>query len=154
MIVDGKIGKLKGLMEHNDRRGLECYLEKHNKYSTLEAKEIVSQQKKTNLTINPKLLGNVQERRRWVKHYIYPWLPAKWLFRFIWMYGIRLGFLDGFTGFRFCLFISTPHTNGAADYKKLQTPTFSTFPNQKRGLHPPPNKIFLTSPQHRAKTFF
>ncbi len=107
MIVDGKIGKLKGLMEHNDRRGLECYLEKHNKYSTLEAKEIVSQQKKTNLTINPKLLGNVQERRRWVKHYIYPWLPAKWLFRFIWMYGIRLGFLDGFTGFRFCLFIST-----------------------------------------------
>lgn len=107
MIVDGEIGKLRGLMEHNDRRGLECFLEKHNRYSTLEAREIVSQTEYADKTISPKLLGNVQERRRWVKHYIYPWLPAKWLFRFIWMYGIRLGFLDGLTGFRFCLFIST-----------------------------------------------
>ena len=107
MIVDGDISKLRGLMEHNDRRGLECYLEKHNKYSTLEAKEIVSHPEKSERTISPKLLGNVQERRRWVKHYIYPWLPAKWLFRFVWMYGIRFGFLDGLTGLRFCLFIST-----------------------------------------------
>ncbi|MDP7005592.1 MAG: glycosyltransferase [Phycisphaerales bacterium] len=107
MLVEGKIGKLRGLMEHNDRRGLECYLDKHNKYSTLEAREIVSKPKKNENTIEPKLFGNVQERRRWVKHFIYPWLPGKWLFRFIWMYGIRLGFLDGLTGLRFCLFIST-----------------------------------------------
>ena len=41
MIVDGKIGKLRGHMEHNDRRGLSRYLSKYNQYSTLEAKEII-----------------------------------------------------------------------------------------------------------------
>ena len=107
MIVDGKIGKLEGHMEHYDRRGLECYLDKHNKYSTLEAKEIVSQHMSTENTIDAKFFGNIQERRRWVKHNIYPWLPLKWLFRFVWMYFVRLGFLDGVTGFRFCLLIST-----------------------------------------------
>ena len=107
MIVDGKIGKLKGHMEHYDRRGLECYLDKHNKYSTLEAKEIISQHISADKTIDARLFGNIQERRRWVKHNIYPWLPVKWLFRFIWMYFVRLGFLDGATGFRFCLLIST-----------------------------------------------
>ena len=107
MIVDGKIGKLRGHMEHNDRRGLSRYLSKYNQYSTLEAKEIILQPEKDEFTIEAKLFGDVQQRRRWVKRYVYPWLPAKWLFRFIWMYGIKLGFLDGLTGFRFCLFIST-----------------------------------------------
>jgi acetyltransferase-like isoleucine patch superfamily enzyme/glycosyltransferase involved in cell wall biosynthesis len=107
MIVDGKIGKLRGHMEHNDRRGLSRYLSKYNQYSTLEAKEIILQPEKDEFTIEAKLFGDVQQRRRWVKRYVYPWLPAKWLFRFIWMYGIKLGFLDGITGFRFCLFIST-----------------------------------------------
>jgi glycosyltransferase involved in cell wall biosynthesis len=107
MIVDGKIGKLAGHMEHFDRRGLECYIEKHNYYSTLEAKEIIDQPTKEGLTIAPRLLGDVQERRRWVKRNIYPWLPAKWFFRFIWMYFVKVGFLDGLTGLRFCLFIST-----------------------------------------------
>jgi acetyltransferase-like isoleucine patch superfamily enzyme/glycosyltransferase involved in cell wall biosynthesis len=107
MIVDGKIGKLRGHMEHNDRRGLELYLSKYNQYSTLEAKEIIDQPVKGSFTIEGKLFGNVQQRRRWVKRNIYPWLPTKWLFRFIWMYGIKLGFLDGITGLRFCLFIST-----------------------------------------------
>ena len=43
MIVDGSIGYLKGHLEHYDRRGLEEYMAKHNKYSTLEAREIVRQ---------------------------------------------------------------------------------------------------------------
>lgn len=107
MLVDGKIGKLRGHMEHNDRRGLELYLSKYNLYSSLEAKEIIDQPQKDEHTITAKLFGDVQQRRRWVKRYVYPWLPAKWLFRFIWMYGIKLGFLDGITGLRFCLFIST-----------------------------------------------
>tara|TARA_X000001036_G_scaffold86407_3_gene78455 strand:- start:4748 stop:6019 length:1272 start_codon:yes stop_codon:yes gene_type:complete len=107
MVVDGKIGKLKGHMEHYDRRGLECYLEKHNKYSTLEAKEIIIQPEKTGITIDGKFFGSVQERRRWIKHNIYPWLPAKWFFRFFWMFILRAGFMDGLTGFRFCMLVST-----------------------------------------------
>jgi glycosyltransferase involved in cell wall biosynthesis len=107
MVVDGSVGYLKGHMEHNDRRGLEVYMDKHNKYSTLEAREIVRQMRQGQQTgFDAKLFGGPLQRRRWIKHVIYPKLPAKWLFRFVWMYVLKLGFLDGVAGLRFCLFIS------------------------------------------------
>ena len=80
---------------------------KHNRYSTLEAKEILQQESKHDETIDAKILGNAQQRRRWIKRHIYPRLPAKWLFRFLWMFLLRFGFLDGLNGLRFCLFISS-----------------------------------------------
>ncbi len=107
MVVDGEIGKLKGHMEHWDRRGLEEYMAKHNKYSTLEAKEILRQSTTEDSTIDAKFFGNAQQRRRWIKRHVYPKLPLRWVFRFFWMYILKLGFLDGITGFRFCLFISS-----------------------------------------------
>ena len=107
MVVEGITGSLKGHMEHWDRRGLEPYMAKHNHYSTLEAKEILRQSKTANETIDASLLGTAQQRRRWIKRHIYPKLPARWLFRFFWMYILRFGFLDGITGLRFCLFISS-----------------------------------------------
>ncbi len=109
MLVDGPEGYLKGHMEHNDRRGLEEYMAKHNKYSTLEAREIFRVMTGENAKsehLDAKLLGSGLQRRRWIKHHLYPKLPCKWLFRFLWMYVLKLGFLDGITGFRFCLFIA------------------------------------------------
>jgi glycosyltransferase involved in cell wall biosynthesis len=107
MVVDGVTGKLRGHMEHWDRRGLELYMAKHNLYSTLEAKEILQQANTTDSTIDAKFFGTSQQRRRWIKRHIYPKLPARWVFRFLWMYFLRLGILDGMTGLRFCLFISS-----------------------------------------------
>jgi len=107
MIVNGPSGFLKGHMMHHDRKGLEAYMAKHNRYSTLEAREIVRQEHAVDHgQIDAKLFGNPLQRRRWIKHHIYPRLPAKWMFRFLFMYVLRLGFLDGMTGLRFCLFIS------------------------------------------------
>jgi hypothetical protein len=53
-----------------------------------------------------RFFGGPLERRRWIKRHVYPNLPAKFAFRFLWMYVLKLGFLDGTTGLRFCLFIS------------------------------------------------
>ena len=53
-----------------------------------------------------RLFGGPLERRRWIKRHVYPRLPARFLFRFLWMYFLKLGFLDGVPGWRFCLFIS------------------------------------------------
>jgi glycosyltransferase involved in cell wall biosynthesis len=107
MIADGPTGYLKGHMEHHDRRGLDAYMAKHNHYSTLEARAIVDQMRgRAEGEIDAKLFGDPLQRRRWIKHSVYPRLPAKWLFRFLFMYVLRLGFLDGLTGLRFCLFIS------------------------------------------------
>ncbi len=110
MVVDGPVAYLKGHMEHNDRRGLEVYMAKHNHYSTLEAREIVRQMTEgkdgKGTGFDAKLFGNALQRRRWIKHTVYPRLPAKWLFRFLYMYVLKLGVLDGMAGLRFCLFIS------------------------------------------------
>jgi glycosyltransferase involved in cell wall biosynthesis len=108
MIVDGPVGYLRHDMEHNDRRGLEHYIAKHNHYSTLEARELFRIERE--LTGPEKIkyspFGGPIQRRRWVKHVIWPKLPAKWLFRWLYMYVLRLGILDGVTGFHFCLFLA------------------------------------------------
>ncbi len=107
MLVDGSEAYMAGNMEHNDRRGLEPYMAKHNIHSTNEAREIVNVRAGLEQDfIKPTFFGSGLQRRRWIKHYIYPWLPFKWLFRFLFMYVLRLGFLDGVAGFRFCMFIS------------------------------------------------
>lgn len=107
MIADGPVGYLNGHLEHNDRRPLENYMDKHNKYSTLEAREIWRVRKgQSTASFKATFWGGAIERRRWMKHHVYPKLPAKWVFRFIYMYFIKLGFLDGLTGFRFSLFIT------------------------------------------------
>lgn len=105
MIVDGPTGKLKGHMEHDDRRGLETYMAKHNRYSTLEAEAILAGGGSGD-GLRANLFGNQLERRRWMKERIYRHLPAKWVWRFLYMYILRLGVLDGLTGLRFCLFMS------------------------------------------------
>ncbi len=111
MEVDGPTAKLAGHMEHNDRRGLEVYMAKHNHYSTLEARELVRGESQIQKIAEadgqlPKLFGNSLQRTRWIKLHLYPMLPARWLFRFLYMYILKLGVLDGLAGLRFCLFIS------------------------------------------------
>jgi glycosyltransferase involved in cell wall biosynthesis len=107
MIVDGPTGYLDGHLEHYDRRGLEAYMAKHNRYSTLEAREIhaiLADAQRHH--ISSSFFGDPLERRRWIKEYLYPRLPAKWLFRFGFMYLLRGGILDGKAGLEFCLFMS------------------------------------------------
>ncbi len=43
------------------------------------------------------------ERRRFLKNLAYRYLPARALIKFLWMYLVKLGFLDGHMGFRYCL---------------------------------------------------
>jgi len=73
----------------------------------LEAKEILRERNSKEDPVGMSLFGSTIQRRRWIKRHIYPRLPARWLFRFLWMYILQLGFLDGHNGFRFCLFISS-----------------------------------------------
>ena len=108
MLVTGPAGYLKGHMEHYDHRGLDLYVAKHNRYSTLEASEIVRHRREGEKGLfKARFFGNVLERRRWMKHRFYGRMPMMWLWRFIYMYFFRLGILDGRTGYHFCLFISS-----------------------------------------------
>ncbi len=105
MVVDGETSRLNQIMLHEDRRGLEHWIAKHNRYSTLEAREIVKEQ----LRVSSKRASRLERGiafRRWLKLHVLPYLPLSGLFRFFYMYIFRLGFLDGATGFRFCLLLA------------------------------------------------
>ncbi len=107
MIVEGPTGYLKGEMRHEDRRGREFMWQKHLGYAELEAKEMVKAAAgAASERMKPSFFGNPLERHRAVKERIWPYLPARWAFRFLYMYFMRRGFLDGAAGLDMCLFMS------------------------------------------------
>lgn len=120
MVLEGEAGYLRGLLSHEDRRGLEYYIAKHNRYSTLEAETIFYARTDNRAEVQPRAFGNAVERRRFFKTKIYPKLPAKWFGRFMWMYVLKLGFLDGMAGLRFCLLISSHELFTSLKLRELQ----------------------------------
>lgn len=100
VIVDGPIGSLVTPLIHNDFKGLHAYLDRHNRYSTWEATlrdRAMSNEAYGEVTIRPRLFGNSQERRRWLKKLII-YLPGEpWLW-FVYHYFFRFGFLEGRPG--------------------------------------------------------
>ncbi len=107
MIVAGKVGHLRHDMEHYDRRGMEYLIFKHNHYSTLEAREMFRIITGTSTETTGSFFGPAAERRRWIKHKIWPHLPVRWFLRWLYMYVLRAGFLDGAGGFHLCLFLAS-----------------------------------------------
>ena len=106
MMLDGPSGKLKGHMKHYDRRGLEHFIAKHNRYSTLEARELVRGATQEGALQSDQLEPGIR-LRRWLKYNVLPRLPLLGFWRFFYMYIIRFGFLDGVAGFRFSLLLGT-----------------------------------------------
>ena len=104
MIVEGRIGVLHTPLIHEDFKGLDAYRERHHRYATWEAAlrhRFFTTGRYGEDTIEPKLLGNTQERRRGLKKIVMrlPFEPAIW---FGWHYFVRGGFLEGRAGFIAC----------------------------------------------------
>ncbi|NKB20502.1 MAG: glycosyltransferase [Alphaproteobacteria bacterium] len=104
MIVDGPAGYLKDHLLHDDDKGIERFFDRHNHYTSLEAVEIARARLKSG---GEKLGGNFFERgpqrRRALKNFAQRYLPFRPMFLFIFMYILKLGFLDGRMGLRYCL---------------------------------------------------
>ena len=104
VIVDGSIGRLATPLIHEDFKGLEAYITRHNKYSTWEARlrhQYLMTGRYGEETIRPHLLGNAQERRRFLKELIIR-MPFEQGFWFVYHYVLRLGILEGRTGLIAC----------------------------------------------------
>ncbi len=100
IMVDGRVGKLNVPLIHEDFKGLEKYIDKHNRYSTWEAhlrNHLFKTGKYGGATIQPNKWGNAQERRRWLKTRVLrmPFEPWIWFF---YHYIFKLGFLEGRAG--------------------------------------------------------
>lgn len=105
VILDGQAGYLKNPLIHHDYKGVERYFDRHNVYSSMEAVEIARSLNNCRKVdyISPKLIARGPSRRRYLKNLAYRYLPARPFFKFLWMYILKLGFLDGKIGFRFSM---------------------------------------------------
>jgi glycosyltransferase involved in cell wall biosynthesis len=100
IIVQGTVGKLTTPLVHEDFKGLTAYIDRHNQYSTWEAAvryHYLHTGQYGSATIKPRLFGNSQERRRFLKFMALrvPFEPTLW---FLYHYIFRLGFLEGKPG--------------------------------------------------------
>ena len=121
MVVDGSVGYLKGEMHHEDRRGREYLWQKHLNYAELEAREMVKiVTGESTGGLKPSFFGNALERRRAIKERIWPFLPGRWALRFLYMYVLKCGFLDGAAGLDMCLFMTRYEREIAKKFKELR----------------------------------
>ncbi len=79
-IINGKIRKLKCIIEHFDSINLHHWMDKQNRFTTMEAIMKVSGNR---LSTKPKVLGNKLERRMFFKKY-FDYLPFR--FHLLWLY--------------------------------------------------------------------
>ncbi|MHC4414248.1 MAG: WcaF family extracellular polysaccharide biosynthesis acetyltransferase [Planctomycetota bacterium] len=105
VIIEGQVGYMREPMIHDDRRGLEHYFAKHNRYSTLEARTLLEQMMSRSAPRQPAKIAAKTRHHRLLKRYITPHLPVPSVWRFLYMYVLRLGVLDGRAGLAFCRFI-------------------------------------------------
>lgn len=101
-VTDGGIGYLENHLYHYPfNKGFSAWLEKHNRYSTMEAELIVSGGIASPL-LNKLIAKDPTERRRAVKAIAY-WVPGRPVLMFLGLYCLRGGFLDGKAGLAFCV---------------------------------------------------
>ena len=98
VLLDGPAGYLQHDLLHYDYRSLHHFIERHNRYSTWEADHRMREAAGAYDGLKPCLGGGPLERRRWFKR-AFLRFPGKPLWRFLYTYFWRRGFLDGYPGF-------------------------------------------------------
>ena len=98
--VDGRIADLAQPFDHYPfSKGMAHWLAKHNTYSTMEAQYIVrSRQSKPCFSIAQVFLNRDFNERRYHQKELFYRLPGRPLIKFLLIYFVRLGFLDGRAG--------------------------------------------------------
>ena len=100
VLINGRAGYLKSYVDHYDYKSTTDWIGKHNRYASLEAREII--EGKVLGAVRARLWGKPDERRMWLR-LLYQKLPAGPGVYFLYLYFIRLGFLDGRAGMHYCL---------------------------------------------------
>lgn len=104
-IPDGPVGDVCGFLDHFPfSKGIAHWVDRHNSYSTFEAREIIDSQKgKSRFSIWTALFGkDFHERRHNQKEFFYR-LPFRPMIKFLLLYFVKRGFLDGRAGLTYAL---------------------------------------------------
>lgn len=104
-VVDGSVGELTGHFDHYPfSKGLSQWIDKHNHYSTLEARQIIENRRagKPLSLLKAFAAGDFHERRFHQKELFYR-LPCRPLLKFLLLYVAKRGFLDGRAGLTYAV---------------------------------------------------
>lgn len=95
VLVNGLSITIKSFVDHHNFKSVSDWLDKHNRYSSLEAQNII----RGNMTgdIKPRLFGSSVEQRMWFK-VVYFKLPFNNIIYLVYKLFIKMGFLDGYQG--------------------------------------------------------
>jgi len=99
VIVDGLVETLRHPIVHENLKGLTAFVERHNRYSDLEAAELA---RPSAARREGSFRGDWADRRRALKDRVWFRVPGRPAVRFMWLYLVRGGFLDGRRGLLFC----------------------------------------------------
>ena len=101
-IVDGQIGYLKKhFIHYNFSKGIREWIERHNRYSTYEANETVKALAENPVKLSNLFSGDRNTRRLELKNISFR-MPCRPLLKFLYMYILSRGFLDGRAGWTYC----------------------------------------------------
>jgi glycosyltransferase involved in cell wall biosynthesis len=98
LVVDGRVIESSIDVMHENLKGISDYVGKLNRYADLEAQEIL---RPTGALRPGSLRGGWPERRRALKR-VWLRLRGRAVLRFLWLYVVKRGFLDGRPGLIFC----------------------------------------------------
>jgi len=96
MVCTGPTDYLHAEMLHIRRETVSQYILKHIRYADLESDEWVKLKLGSSQVAEAKLLfKDVLRYRQWLRRDVWPRLPLRPFWRFVYMYILRLGFMDG-----------------------------------------------------------
>ncbi len=104
-LPDGPVGQLDGYLDHYPfSKGVSHWLERHNSYSTLEARQIVdNRQRHAGFSVVKALTAKDFHERRFHQKELFYRLPLRPLLKFALLYLARGGFLDGRAGLTYAV---------------------------------------------------
>lgn len=99
--TNGEIGHLSShLIHYPFNKGIAFWLERHNRYSSMEANALVKETE-SKLKLRDALSSDPTVRRKLLKQVAFR-IPCRPFVVFCYLYFFRLGFLDGAAGFTYC----------------------------------------------------
>ena len=104
-VPDGSAGDLEGFLDHHPfSKGISHWLNRHNSYSSFEARQIIENRRsRPGVSLRAALLGRDFHEKRFHQKELFYRLPGRPLVKFLVLYVLKRGFLDGTPGLTYAL---------------------------------------------------
>jgi len=116
-----KIGTLhEPYLHYSFSKGLDDWFERHNRYSADEARASLAHRLNEQVNWAGLFARDADQRRLAIKGLVFR-LPFRPFFRFIYMFFLRFGFLDGMAGLTYCYLVTTYEFMISCKIREIQT---------------------------------